>query len=82
MLIQKSLKRYVYVGKSADSQLILLEVATGQAYVSQLAIEEIKKNTRRFAKRQLTWFRRDPDTIWFDFQSDINELIKTIEGKL
>ena len=42
MLIQKSLKRYVYVGKSADSQLILLEVATGQAYVSQLAIEEIK----------------------------------------
>lgn len=48
----------------------------------EFAIEEIKKNTRRFAKRQLTWFRRDPDTIWFDFQSDINQLIKTIEEKL
>lgn len=30
------------------------------------AISEIKKNTRRFAKRQLTWFLRNEDTIWFD----------------
>lgn len=29
------------------------------------AIEEIKKNTRRYAKRQLTWFRRDPEIKWF-----------------
>jgi tRNA dimethylallyltransferase len=28
------------------------------------AIEKIKQNTRRFAKRQLTWFRKDKDVIW------------------
>jgi tRNA dimethylallyltransferase len=30
------------------------------------AVEAIKKNTRRFAKRQLTWFRADPDIVWVD----------------
>ena len=30
------------------------------------AISEIKKNTRRFAKRQLTWIRRNPDILWED----------------
>ncbi len=30
------------------------------------AIETIKKNTRHFAKRQLTWFRKEEDVIWVD----------------
>lgn len=30
------------------------------------AIDQIKQNTRRFAKRQLTWFRRDDNTAWFE----------------
>jgi tRNA dimethylallyltransferase len=30
------------------------------------AVSAIKQNTRRFAKRQLTWFRKDPDTKWFE----------------
>lgn len=30
------------------------------------AINAIKQNTRRFAKRQLTWFRRDLETTWFE----------------
>lgn len=30
------------------------------------AVEIIKRNTRHFAKRQLTWFRREPDVIWID----------------
>jgi len=30
------------------------------------AVSEIKKNTRRYAKRQLTWFRRDPETVFFN----------------
>lgn len=29
------------------------------------AIEEIKKNTRRYAKRQLTWYRKDKNIQWF-----------------
>ena len=32
----------------------------------EIAIEEIKKNTRRFAKRQLTWFKRNKNTKWFN----------------
>lgn len=30
------------------------------------AVDKIKQNTRRFAKRQLTWFRKDEDTTWFE----------------
>lgn len=29
------------------------------------AVELIKRNSRRYAKRQLTWFRRDPEVRWF-----------------
>lgn len=43
------------------------------------AIEEIKKNTRRFAKRQLTWFKRKENTEWFDFKTDTKEIIQYIE---
>ena len=34
------------------------------------AISEIKKNTRRFAKRQGTWFRKDKEIKWFEFKED------------
>lgn len=34
-------------------------------YTLETAIKNIKKNTRRFAKRQLTWFRKDEDIKWF-----------------
>ncbi|MCX6296568.1 MAG: tRNA (adenosine(37)-N6)-dimethylallyltransferase MiaA [Bacteroidetes bacterium] len=30
------------------------------------AIDSIKQNTRKFAKRQLTWFRKDPEIKWFE----------------
>lgn len=46
----------------------------------EVAIEEIKKNTRRFAKRQLTWFRRNENTKWFDYMKDRKEIIKYITG--
>jgi tRNA dimethylallyltransferase len=41
----------------------------------EFAIEEIKKNTRRFAKRQLTWFKRTEYVKWFDYESDVEEII-------
>lgn len=43
------------------------------------AIEEIKKNTRRFAKRQITWNKKDTDIIWFNYQTKPNDIIKEIE---
>lgn len=45
----------------------------------EVAISEIKKNTRRFAKRQLTWFRKDDSIRWFDNQTNITEIINYIE---
>lgn len=45
----------------------------------EFAIEEIKKNTRRFAKRQLTWFKKNKDTKWFDYSTDRREIIKYID---
>ncbi|SNR37055.1 tRNA (adenosine(37)-N6)-dimethylallyltransferase MiaA [Flavobacterium sp. ov086] len=43
------------------------------------AIEEIKKNTRRFSKRQLTWFKRNEVTKWFDYSTNRKEIIEYIE---
>ncbi len=45
------------------------------------AVAEIKKNSRRYAKRQLTWFRRDPDIKWFDSSSS-GEVIQFIKSSL
>jgi len=39
------------------------------------AISEIKKNTRRFAKRQTTWFKKNEAINWFDYQTDF-EIIR------
>lgn len=36
-------------------------------------IEKIKQNTRRYAKRQLTWFRRNEDIKWFDIRKETTE---------
>lgn len=46
------------------------------------AISEIKKNSRRFAKRQLTWFKKNEDIIWFDYKTDINAIVNRIEKEL
>lgn len=43
------------------------------------AISEIKKNTRRFAKRQLTWLRKKEGIIWIDYQYDPKEVINKME---
>lgn len=45
------------------------------------AIAEMKKNSRRFAKRQLTWFKRNENTLWFDYETSVNEILTTIESK-
>jgi len=47
-------------------------------FTLDFAISEIKKNTRRFAKRQMTWFKRSENTQWFDFTSDITTIINSI----
>lgn len=43
------------------------------------AVEKIKINTRRYAKRQMTWFRKDPDIIWIK-PENLNERIRLYHG--
>ena len=47
----------------------------------EFAIEEIKKNTRRFSKRQLTWFKRNENTKWFDFETPYETVAAYITSK-
>ncbi|WP_445382380.1 tRNA (adenosine(37)-N6)-dimethylallyltransferase MiaA [Robiginitalea sp. IMCC43444] len=46
------------------------------------AVKEIKKNSRRFAKRQGTWFRKNADIKWFDFQAATEEVISYIDAQI
>ncbi|MDX1543814.1 MAG: tRNA (adenosine(37)-N6)-dimethylallyltransferase MiaA [Christiangramia sp.] len=46
----------------------------------ETAISEIKKNTRRFAKRQLTWFRKDPEIKWFEFDENREKIFRYLEA--
>ena len=45
------------------------------------AISQLKQNTRRFAKRQLTWFRKDTRIEWLDREST-PDIIENILGKI
>jgi len=41
------------------------------------AVEDIKRHTRNYAKRQLTWFKRDPDTVWVEAgEGALNKIIE------
>ena len=42
------------------------------------AIDNIKMQTRRYAKRQLTWFRKNKQTVWIDGTNDIQNNINII----
>lgn len=48
----------------------------------EFAVSEIKKNTRRFAKRQITWFKKDQNTVWFDYKANVAEIINTISSNI
>ena len=43
----------------------------------ETAIEQLKQNTRRYAKRQISWFNANKDIYWFDIQNDNLENMKS-----
>ena len=45
------------------------------------AIDEIKKNTRRFAKRQITWFKKQENTTWFDYKEPYKNVLLHVKNK-
>jgi len=46
------------------------------------AVSEIKKNTRRFAKRQLTWFSKNTATLWFPHDENVKIIIQELDKTL
>ncbi|WP_396199499.1 tRNA (adenosine(37)-N6)-dimethylallyltransferase MiaA [Flavobacterium sp.] len=45
----------------------------------EFAAAQIKQNTRRFAKRQMTWFKRTENAVWFDYLTNNDTIVKHIE---
>jgi len=48
-------------------------------YTLEEAIRRLKRNTRRYAKRQMTWFRKDRDIHWF-YPEDRERIFSLVEG--
>ena len=71
---------FTEIADTADL-IVLGAVTQHRGNAADFAIEEIKKNTRRFAKRQLTWYRKDESIMWFDYLEDVNQIISYIENK-
>jgi len=46
------------------------------------AVSEIKKNTRRFAKRQLTWLRKNNDILWVPYDGKPEKVLQMIKDRL
>ena len=62
----------------------ILDYLDGQISLDE-AVYLIKRDTRHFAKRQLTWFRRERDVIWLnkpDFDYDEQKILKFMEQKM
>lgn len=51
-------------------------------FTKEFAISEIKKNTRRFAKRQVTWFQKDLETLWFNSKTEYETVLTKLSDKI
>lgn len=80
-LVEEARRVYDAFGDVAALKAIgykeLVDFFQGAVTLEQ-AVALIKRNTRRFAKRQLTWFRRDERIRWFDAGAGIEETIHDI----
>lgn len=45
----------------------------------EFAVGEIKKNSRRFAKRQLTWYRKEENILWVNYQNALQESLSLLK---
>ena len=59
----------------------VIKFLNGESSYQEMA-EEIKKGTRHYAKRQITWLKKYQDAIWLDGEQDINKNIKIIKQTL
>jgi tRNA dimethylallyltransferase len=76
-LVEEVRKLYEKYGESIRKINIigyseLIDYFKGEITLEE-ATEKIKQNSRKYAKRQFTWFKNDPDIIWFD----VNKISET-----
>ncbi len=83
-LIDEAKKLLPYEGLNALNTVGYKELF--QYFENKLSLEEakaeIKKNTRRFAKRQLTWYRKETDINWFQYDTDVQKIIGYIKKSI
>ncbi|OWK73488.1 tRNA (adenosine(37)-N6)-dimethylallyltransferase MiaA [Flavobacteriaceae bacterium JJC] len=51
-----------------------------EEWTLDFAVEEIKKNSRRFAKRQLTWYRKETNIHWVNFENSLQESLSLLRN--
>jgi tRNA dimethylallyltransferase len=56
-----------------------LSYLDGKMFLSEV-IETIQRETRRYAKRQMTWFRKDKSVTWLESLEDFDRILKLIEN--
>jgi len=59
----------------------LFEYIEGQCTL-EAAVSEIKKNTRRFAKRQLTWLRKNEAILWVPYNAEPKKVLQMVKDRL
>ena len=59
----------------------LLSFLSGTITLSE-AVEAIKRETRRFAKRQITWFKREKDVTWMNYPDYNNSQTEMLDAML
>ena len=77
-----------YEGKTSETSVAAIGYKELKPYLDgerslEECVEALKLSTRHYAKRQLTWFRRNENIIWFyaDDYSDISELYEAVLSK-
>jgi tRNA dimethylallyltransferase len=56
----------------------VLDFLAGELNAAQL-LEKIAQHTRQYAKRQLTWFRKESEIIWVDSPSESGKVLRSID---
>jgi tRNA dimethylallyltransferase len=83
-LLEEAKKLYPYKELNALQTVGYRELFAvfDKTFTKEFAVSEIKKNTRRFAKRQLTWFKRDENILWFDSLTGFEKIKNTIKKQI
>ena len=61
----------------------ILRYLTGEIPTREALIDQLDRAIKRFAKRQVSWFKKDRDVHWLDMEGDpVGEAAKLIEAFL